>query len=168
MTTPTASRKRPLLGLRHRPGRLALKFMRLPLNAYQHDKGHLLGHTFVEFDHVGRKSGKTYQTVAMVLGYDKASGEVVIMRAWETDWYRNLQARPATRVRLGRDSFIPEQRFLTDDEAFQVVREFRSAHPHRVHLASRIISWGDLDDDEKLRAFVHEHPFIAFRPQTVG
>ena len=168
MTTSTAPRKRPLLGLRRQPGRLALTFMRLPLNAYRHDKGHLLGKTFIEFDHVGRKSGKTYQSVAMVLGYDKATGEAVIMRAWDTDWYRNVTAHPATRVRLGRDSFTPEQRFLTEDEAFQVVQRFRSAHPHRVHLASRIIGWGDLDDDQKLRAFVHEHPFIAFRPQTAG
>jgi deazaflavin-dependent oxidoreductase (nitroreductase family) len=166
MTTSTGSRQRPLLGLRRQPGRLALAFMRLPLNAYRHDKGHLLGHTFVEFDHAGRTSGKTYQAVAMVLGYDKATGEVVIMRAWDTDWYRNLQARPASRVRLGRDSFVPEQRFLTEDEAFQVIRAFRSAHPHRVHLASRIIGWGDLDDDENLRTFVHDHPLVGFRPQT--
>lgn len=165
-TPPTPRGRRPLLGLRKKPGRLALVFMRLPLNAYRHDKGHLLGHTFVEFDHVGRKSGKTYQAVAMVLGYDRTTGEVVIMRAWETDWYRNLQARPASRVRLGRESFTPEQRFLSDDEAFEVVQKFRSAHPHRVHLATRIIGWGNLDDDANLREFVHEHPFIAFRPQT--
>jgi deazaflavin-dependent oxidoreductase (nitroreductase family) len=168
VTTSSGTRERPLLGLRRQPGRLALKFMRLPLNAYRHDKGYLLGHTFVEFDHVGRKSGKTYQAVAMVLGYDKATGETVIMRAWDTDWYRNLQAHPATRVRLGRESFTPEQRFLTDEEALRVVREFRSAHPHRVHLASRIIGWGDLDDDDNLRAFVREHPFIAFRPEVAG
>lgn len=168
MTTSTSAGERPFLGLRRQPGRLALRFMRLPLNAYRHDKGHLLGRTFIEFDHVGRKSGRIYQAVAMVLGYDETTGEAVIMRAWETDWYRNLRVHPATRVRLGRESFTPEQRFLTDDEALQVIRDFRAAHPHRVHLASRIIGWGDLDDDANLRKFVHEHPFVAFRPAKVS
>lgn len=162
----TRTPQRPLLGLRGRPGRLALMFMRMPLNAYRHDKGYLLGHTFIQFDHLGRKSGKAYQSVAMVLGYDDATGEAVIFSGWDTDWYRNLQAHPATHVKLSHDSFTPKQRFLTDDEAFDVVLRFRAAHPHRVRLASRILAWGDLDDDERLREFVREHPFVAFRPQT--
>jgi deazaflavin-dependent oxidoreductase (nitroreductase family) len=170
-TAPTApaprQEPRPLLGLRRRPGRLALKAMRMPLRAYQHDQGRLLGHTFLEFDHVGRKSGKTYQAVAMVLRYDETTGEAVIFTGWgpESDWYRNLQAHPATNVKLGDASFTPEQRFLTDDEAFDVLLQFRARHPHRVHLASRILAWGDLDDDETLRVFARRHPFVAFRPK---
>lgn len=159
-----STRGRPLLGLRRQPGRIALSLMRLPLNAYRHDQGRLLGHTFVEFDHVGRRSGKTYQAVAMVLGYDETTGEVVICRGWETDWYRNLQAHPAPHVTVGRDSFVPEQRLLTDDEAFDVGRQFRQEHPYRMRLITKILAWGDLRDDAKLRAFVQEHPFIAFRP----
>lgn len=166
MTKPTSTRDRPLLGLRSQPGRLALRFMRMPLNAYRHDKGHLLGHTFVEFDHVGRKTGKTYQAVAMVLRYDKATGEVVICRGWETDWYRNLQAHPATTVRLGRESFVPEQRLLIEEEAFDVGQQFRRDHPYRMRLISRILGWGDMRDDAQLRQFVRQHPFIAFRPTT--
>ncbi len=164
MNTSTSTRHRPLLGLRRQPGRLALRFMRMPLNAYRHDRGSLLGRTFVEFDHVGRKSGKTYQAVAMVLRYDNATGEVVICRGWETDWYRNLQARPATHVTLGRESFVPEQRLLSEDEAFDVGRQFRRDHPYRMRLISKILGWGDMRDDTQIRQFVHEHPFIAFRP----
>ena len=164
MVTSGSTTERPLLGLRRRPGRLALRFMRLPLNAYRHDKGHLLGHTFVEFDHVGRKTGNTYQAVAMVLRYDKASGEVVICRAWETDWYRNLQAHPATHVTLGRESFAADQRLLTEADAFAVCQQFRREHPHRMRLISRILGWGDMRDDARIRQFVREHPFVAFRP----
>ena len=36
--TPPRNSPRPFLGLRHRPGRLALLLMRMPLRAYQHDK----------------------------------------------------------------------------------------------------------------------------------
>lgn len=164
MTTSGSTRQRPLLGLRRQPGRLALTFMRIPLNAYRHDKGHLLGHTFVAFDHVGRKTGRKYQAVAMVLRYDKASDEVVICRGWETDWYRNLRAHPATHVTLGRKSFAAEQRMLSEAEALAVARQFRGEHPHRMRLISRILGWGDMRDDARLRRFVREHPFVAFRP----
>ena len=80
MSTRTASAKtssqvgrRPLLGLRRRPGRLAIALFRLPLNAYRHDAGWMLGHTFLEFTHTGRRSGQPHDTVAMVLGRDEAT-----------------------------------------------------------------------------------------------
>jgi len=166
MTAFAGSRDRPLLGLRRRPGRLALWFMRLPLHAYRHNKGYLLGHTFLEFEHVGRKSGSIYHAVAMVLRYDKATGEVVICRGWDTDWYRNLHAHAARHVTVGRQSFIPTQRFLREDEALEVVRQFRDDHPHRTRFISMVLGWGDLRDDSQLRQFVRDHPFIAFQPAT--
>jgi deazaflavin-dependent oxidoreductase (nitroreductase family) len=165
-TTPAKPRSRPILGLRRRPGRLALAFMRMPLRAYRHDAGWMLGTTFVEFTHVGRKSGQAYDTVAMVLRYDESTREIVICAAWgpETDWYRNLQAAPATAIRLGRESFTPEHRCLTEDEAFDVSVRFRTEHPRRLRLLSSILGWGDLSDDTKVREFVHGRPFVAFRP----
>lgn len=165
VTTPT---KRPLLGLREKPGRVALAFMRMPLRAYRHDRGRLLGRTFLEFTHVGRRSGRAYQAVAMVLDRDPATGEAVICSGWgpQTDWYRNLRAHPATNVKLGNESFTPQQRFLDDAEAFEVARRFRAAHPHRMHVFSRVLAWGDLDDDAQVRRFVREHPFVAFRPPS--
>ena len=166
ITPPTdRHKKRPLLGLRKKPGRLALTFMHMPLRAYAHDHGHLLGHTFLQFTHVGRKSGKEYRSVAMVLGHDEGTDEAVICAAWDTDWFRNLQAHPATNVKIDRSSFTPVQRFLDDEEALKVLLGFRGAHPYRVRLISRILGWGDLDDDETVREFIRTHPFVAFRPQ---
>ena len=162
---PPARHPRPLLGLRRRPGRLALMVMRMPLRAYRHDAGWLLGHTFVEFTHVGRRTGLPHDAVAMVLRYDEVTREVVICAGWaDTDWYRNLRAGPAAKVQVGRDRFTPEHRFLTDQEAFDVAVQFRRAHPHRMRLIARILVWGDLRDDDAVRAFVRAHPFVAFRP----
>jgi deazaflavin-dependent oxidoreductase (nitroreductase family) len=140
--------------------------MRMPLRAYSHDKGYLLGHTFLQFTHVGRKSGKAYQSVAMVLDYDETTGEAVICAAWDTDWCRNLRARPATNVKVGSASFTPDQRFLGEDEATAVLQKFRVAHPHRARLITRIFGWGDLRDDRNVRTFVRTHPFLGFRPQS--
>ena len=138
--------------------------MHMPLRAYEHGQGHLLGHTFLQFTHVGRSTGAKYRSVALVLAFDGQTGEAVICSAWDTDWCRNLRAHPATNVMIDRQSYAPVQRFLGEDAAFAVVAGYRAAHPHRLHLAARILGWGDFDDDETVREFVRSHPFIAFRP----
>ena len=96
--------------------------MRMPLRAYRHDAGWMLGHTFVEFTHVGRKTGQPHDAVAMVLRYDEATRETVICAGWaETDWYRNLRAaRRQRRCDWVANSLTPEQRFLAEEEAFDV------------------------------------------------
>ena len=147
---------RPLLGLRRKPGRLALAVFRMPLRADRTTPGGCSGRTFLEFVHVGRTSGRQYETVAMVLHYQPATREAVICAAWgpDTDWVRNLRAAAATRVRLGRDSFTPQHRFLTEDESFVVAEAFRRAHPWRLRLLSSLLGWGDLRDDAAVREFI--------------
>jgi deazaflavin-dependent oxidoreductase (nitroreductase family) len=165
--SPSGShQKTPLLGLRRKPGRLALAVFRMPLRAYRHDKGWLLGRTFVELVHTGRKTGRQYEVVAMVLRYDTEAHEAVVVAGWgpDTDWVRNLHAGPAVRVLLGRETFVPAHRFLSDDEAFDVVAQFRREHPHRVRLATTIMKWGDFRSDATVRDFIATHPFVAFRP----
>ena len=165
---PGSRPRRPLLGLRRKPGRLALAVFRMPLRAYRHDAGWLLGHTFMEFTHIGRKTGRRYEAVAMVLRYDADAREAVICGGWgpDTDWVRNLHAGPAAHVRLGRESFTPQHRFLSEEEAFDVVVQFRREHPRRVWLISTILGWGNLRDDAAVRGFIRTHPFVAFRPAT--
>jgi deazaflavin-dependent oxidoreductase (nitroreductase family) len=157
---------RVLLGLRHKPGRLAIALFRLPLKAYHHNAGPAVGRTVVAFTHLGRKTGSPYQAVAMVLRYDEKTGEAVFCAGWgpQTDWYRNLQKHPAVKVQLGGRTFTPKQRFLTDEEAFDIGVQFRREHPHRLRFFSTVLGWGDLRDDEAVREFVRGHPTVAFRP----
>jgi deazaflavin-dependent oxidoreductase (nitroreductase family) len=170
MRSPNRSRSaaggRSLLGLRRRPGRLASAVFRLPLAAYRHDAGPAVGRTFVAFTHLGRVTGRPHQTVAMVLRFDEASHEAVVCAAWgpRTDWYRNLRVRPAVEVQLGGETFTPQQRFLSEEEAFEVAVGFRREHPYRLRLIGSILKWGDLRDDGTIRAFTRTHPFVAFRP----
>jgi deazaflavin-dependent oxidoreductase (nitroreductase family) len=158
--------RRPWLGLRHTPGRLALAVFRMPLFLYRRGWGWMLGRTFLLLVHVGRTSGLPHEMVAMVLGDDRDTGEVVICSGWgpNVDWLRNLHARPARELRIGRDRFAPQHRFLTDDEAFAAGVAFRARHPYRMRLISTILGWGDLRRDDAVGAFVKAHPFVAFRP----
>ena len=165
-TSRPTGRDRPLLGVRRIPGRLALAVFRMPLKAYQRNVGPATSRTFMAFTHTGRRTGQPHEAVAMVLRYDQATGEAVICAGWgpETDWVRNLRANPAVKVQLGGETFAPQQRFLAEQEAFDVAAAFRLEHPHRLRLISRLLGWGDLRDDAALRKSVRTHPFVAFRP----
>ena len=160
----------PLLGLRRRPGRVALALFRVPLPLYQRGWGWLLGTTFLLLVHAGRRTGKHHATVAMTLSYDRDTREAVVCSVWgpNTDWMRNIRARPALRVQLGLESFTPKQRFLSEDESFAVAVEFRRRQPWRLRLISAILGWEDLRSDTALREFVGSRPFVAFRPQRAS
>lgn len=166
LRTSPQIRSRRLLGLRVTPGRLALRVFRLPLLLYDRGWGWVLGHVFLRLVHVGRRTGRPHSAVAMVLAYDADMKRAVICAGWgpDTDWVRNLRAGPPARVDIGRDSFVPRHRFLTEDEALAVVAQFRRRHPHRARFISRVLGWGDLGSDEVLRSFVSARPFVALEP----
>ena len=157
---------RPLLGLRRQPGRLVLAAMRLPRPLYHHGLGRLLGHTFLLITHQGRKTGKRRETVAMALTYRPDSEETVVCSAWgsNTEWIRNLRAHPALRIQIGRESYSPQQRFLSEDEAVAAALEFRHRHPGRLRLFATILGWGDLSTETAVRELVRNRPFVSFRP----
>ena len=170
VVSPPARRPpKPLLGLRRKPGRLALAVFRLPLRAYRHDAGWLLGRTFLLLVHTGRKTGQPHSMVAMVLRYDPNQHEAVICSAWgpDADWVRNLRAGPAVRVQLGRESYTPEHRFLSEDESVEVAAHFHREHPWRLRLVSTILGWGDLRDNDTAREFTRTHPFLALHPAVL-
>ena len=156
----------PLLGLRGRPGRLALAVFRLPLPLYRRGWGWLLGDTFLLLVHTGRRTGKPYSTVAMVLSYNPRTRTAVICSAWgkDTDWIRNIQAHPALKVQIGRESFTPGQRFLSEDESVAVMAGFQRRHPYRSRLLASIMGWGDLRSDAAARDFVSTRPFVSLWP----
>ena len=162
---PQPASRKHFFGIRA-PGRLMLAVFRLPLHLYRRGWGRLLGHTFLLFVHAGRKTGTPHEVTAMVLRFDETTKEAVIFSAWgpNADWVRNLHARPALRVQIGRESFVPEQRFLTEDEAFAVTVAFHRQHPWRVRFAVKVLGWDDLRSDAAVREFVHSRPFVAFRP----
>ena len=106
----------------------------------------------------------------MALTYDPDTRAVVIFSAWgpNTEWMRNLRAHPALQIQIGRDTYVPEQHFLSEDEAVAVVVEFQRRHPHRLRLFATILGWSDLASDEAVREFVRSRPFVVFRPRQAS
>ena len=70
----------------------------------------------------------------MALTYDPETREAVVCSAWgpNTEWIRNLRAHPALQIQIGREWYVPEQRFLSEDESVAVAVEFRRRHPWRI------------------------------------
>jgi deazaflavin-dependent oxidoreductase (nitroreductase family) len=141
--------------------------MRLPRPLYHRGWGRLFGHSFLLITHQGRTTGKRRETVAMALQYDRHTREAVVCSAWgpNTEWMRNLRAHPALQIQIGRETYVPEQRFLSEDEAFAAAVEFRRRHPLRLRLLATILDWGDLSSDAAVRELVRARPFVSFRPQ---
>lgn len=169
VTQPVHGRARPMLGLRHGPGRLALLLFRLPLQAYHHGKGGLLGHTFLLLTHIGRKSGQLHETALLVLRYRPEPLEVVVASAWgdESDWVQNIRAHPVARVDIGHHSFEPEHRFLSADESLGVIGECLRQHPWRFRLMEWVLGWGDLRAELVAQEFVRTRPFVSFTPAVM-
>ena len=103
------------------------------------------------------------------VGIRPGTREAVICSGWgpDADWVRNLPAGPAVQVQLGRESYTPQHRFLSEDESFEVAVQFRREHPWRLRLISTILGWGDLRDDTAARKFTRTHPFVALQPAAV-
>ena len=152
------------MGLRRRPGRLALAVFRLPLPVYRAGWGWLLGRTFLLLVHAGRRTGQPHAMTAMVLRYDAVTREAVICSGWgpTTDWIRNIRARPALRSPDRAGVVHPAAAFLSEDESFDVCLEFCLRHPARLQAMRRVLGW-DLRSGAAIREFVETHPFVAFR-----
>jgi hypothetical protein len=67
-------------------------------------------------------------------------------------------------VEIGRESYTPQHRFLSEGESVAVARDFLQRHPYRGLVATRILDWPDLHAEPALRDFVRTHPFVALRP----
>jgi deazaflavin-dependent oxidoreductase (nitroreductase family) len=85
---------------------------RSPILLYRVGLGGLLGHQFLLLTHAGRRTGRVHETVLKVLHYDPATCESIVASAWgsQSDWYRNLQARPALTVQTGGAWYVPHAR----------------------------------------------------------
>ncbi len=115
---------------------------KLPILLYRLRLGWLLGNRFMQITHVGRHSGKVRRTILAVLRFDRRTKEIFAVSAWPgSDWYYNLQARPALEVATGLLAYAPVQRMLTPEEIATAFLEYRKKHPWFSRIICRIPGW---------------------------
>lgn len=144
---------------------------RAPIMLYRWHLGWLLGHRFMLLVHTGRRTGLERRTVLEVVRYDATTKEVVVMAGFgrRSDWYRNIQAHPAKEVVVGRDSFVPRYRDLSQDEAVIVIADYerrnRIAAPIIRRTLSWLVGWRYDGTEEARRRVAAERPLVLFSPK---
>lgn len=155
-----------------RPSRPFLgRIARAPVALYRWRLGWLLGHRFILLVHIGRRSGLERRTVLEVVHYEPKTSAIVVMSGFgrTSDWYRNIQAHPAREVVVGRRSFAPTHRDLTEDEAVAAVADYerrnRIAAPIIRPILSKLVGWRYDGTDEARRRLVEDRPLVLFTPR---
>lgn len=115
----------------------------MPARLYDWNAGWLLGHRVLRLTHIGRRSGRHYQTVLEVIGIGSAPGEVIVMagRGRSADWYRNLLAHPAIEVAIARERFRPAHRVLSEPEVVAVLADYEAHHRFVAPVVRRTLTW---------------------------
>lgn len=155
---------------RRRPGPFLAAALRAPARLYDWGAGWVFGRRFLRLTHVGRRTGRKYQTMLEVVGENRDRREVIVVAGLgrSAQWYRNLLAGKATEVAIGRERFAPRYRELDPAEAAVVLAEYERRNRYIAPLVRRVLSWlvgWHYDGTEVKRlALVSELPMVALRP----
>lgn len=152
--------------LDHTPGPLLRAFLRAPTWLYRARLGWLLGNRFLYMVHRGRRTGKARYTVVEVIRFDRDLPEVFAIAGWgpHTQWYENLRAAPAAKVRFGRHHWPrPEQRFPGQEEREELLSAYAREHPRAARELGRAFGATELNEKEIARLAMRTRA-VAFRP----
>jgi deazaflavin-dependent oxidoreductase (nitroreductase family) len=140
---------------------------RIPVYLYRLDLGWLLGHRFLMVTHHGRKTGLLRQTVLEVIQYDPHARESIVVAALgeRADWYRNIQAAPLLEIQTSRHRYVPQYRFLSVEQTYEVWTAFERAHPLEARVAVRLLGWEYDGTEAGRRQLAGTVRLVAFRPR---
>jgi len=152
------------------PTPLLRAFFKAPAWLYRAGVGRLLGTRFLVVTHRGRISGRTYDTVLEVIGFDQDRNESTVVSAYGTsaDWFRNIAANPAGRVRTGGMDYVPQHRVLTAPERQVAAAAFCARHRWEASMVARVLPAIGADVDRGATVdpitLLAGLPMVAFRP----
>lgn len=154
-----------------RPKGILQHFFRAPVFLYRWRCGWLLGNRFMLLVHVGRLTGRRYETVLEVMECRDGVPEAVVMSAFgpNADWLRNIQTTRDPEVTIGSRRFVAAHRVLGEEEAMSVVRGYERRNRFMegiIHsVLSRLLGWRYHGTEFDRRRLVTQLPLIAFRPR---
>jgi deazaflavin-dependent oxidoreductase (nitroreductase family) len=146
--------------------------LRAPVYLYRWRLGRLFGKRFLLLMHTGRHTGIRHQTVLEVMEYREEGPEAVVMSGfgWNSDWLRNIETSPNEEVVIGASHFQASHRFLSEEEAVNVVRNYELRNRFMAPLVRRVLSqllgWPYRGSEDDRRRLVAQLPLIAFRPRS--
>lgn len=117
--------------------------LRAPTRLYDWRAGWLLRRRFLRLTHVGRRTGRRYQTMLEVVAENHNTHELIVVAGLgrSAQWYRNLLAGKATEVAIARERFAPSYRELGVSEAAAVLAEYERRNRYIAPIVRRVLSW---------------------------
>jgi deazaflavin-dependent oxidoreductase (nitroreductase family) len=146
-------------------------FFRAPVYLYRWRLGWLLGRRCLLLTHIGRRTGLRSQTVLEVVEYREDGPEVVVANGFgpDSDWLRNIEAKPGEEVTVGSQHFVASHRFLSEEEAMKVIQGYEHRNRFIALVVrrgfTRLLGWKYLGGENDRRRLVRQLPPLAFRPR---
>jgi hypothetical protein len=87
-----------------------------------------------------------------------------------SDWLRNIETIGNEEVTIAGEHFRAAHRFLDEDEAVAVVKNYEHANRCMIPIVrsvlTRLLGWAYSGSDDDRRRLVRELPLLAFRPRS--
>lgn len=151
-----------------RPPRGALRvLLRLPIWCYRAGLGRLFGDRLVLLHHCGRKSGRPRLAVLEVIRRDERAGTYYVVSGWgeESQWVRNVMARPDVVIQTGRRLVSARAVRLPADQGAEEIVAYARCHPVAFRWIARWLGWTVASSGE-LQVVGPPPPVFAFRPTS--
>lgn len=152
-----------------RPGQLQKFFFKVPVILHKIGLSgweRLIGAQWMLITHIGRKSGKRYDSMVDVMDYDKASDTYYIEAAYgaRADWYKNIQANPVFEAKVRRRKFKARAGALTTEGASEMLVQFYRNKPAYTRSVMAMAGMKFRDEGE-LRELGKNLTLLAIKPE---
>ena len=154
------------------PGRGLLGWLfRAPQWLYKLRLGWLLGNRFLMLTHIGRRSEEQRSVVLEVVTYNKELDTYVVASAWgeKSQWFRNIAHNPSVVVEVGTRQFAGRATQLSDEQAWEALRQYALAHPAAFRNLTGLIVGQRLEGkEEDCRILAEAVRLVALQPEDSG
>ena len=138
---------------------------KLPNFLYSIGAGTLLGSRFIQITHIGRKSGKVYNTVVEVVKHDPRAQKVWVVSGYKekSDWLKNVLHHPQIEVNFrGRKSNANAVR-LDGESASQILLNYAHQHPFAMRELAKFMGFQIDGSDRDIKELASQLPVIEIQ-----
>ncbi len=138
---------------------------KLPIGLYRVHLGGLFGDRFLLLTHVGRKTGRSRQTVIEVVQYDRADETYYVVSGWgiKSNWYQNIMAIPEVTIQVGNQKMHAIAERVSPERGAEIMVDYAHKHPIALRELSRIMKYPLDGSEDSARSFGTNIPIIAFK-----
>jgi deazaflavin-dependent oxidoreductase (nitroreductase family) len=152
-----------------RPSKFMKFFFKVPVWMYKIGFGgfeKMIGAQWMLITHIGRKSGKRYDSMVDVMDYDKVTDTYYIEAAYgaRADWYKNIQNSLVFEARVGRRKFKARAGVLTTEGAGEMLVQFYRSKPAYTRSVMAMVGLKFNSEDE-LRELGKNLTLLAVKPE---